>query len=273
MKASEFYQEGRLDQAVTTATEEVKADPANVGKRCFFSDLLCFSGEWERADQQLDAAAQFGPGPSVAVVLRRQLIRAEAARRQCFLEGRPPELIEQPSEDVRSRLALVIALREGKANVAARLLAEGKARQTSVSGVCNDRPFERFEDLDELTASFFEVFTATGKYYWIPFASVARLELTAPTTTQDLLWRCARVVLRVAPQALPEGVIYLPVLYVGSSASRDDQLKLGRRTDWSGGGTAPFRGLGQRIFDVSGVEIPILELQRVEFGPGRAGDV
>ena len=265
MTASEYYRAGQLEDAIVAATREVKAEPGDIARRCFLSDLLCFAGDLERADRQLDAAAQFSPAPVPAVALRRQLLRAEQARRQFFTQGRMPELLDQPSGELRLRIKASIAVREGALDAAVKLLAEAETLRPAVSGVCNDQPFDSFSDLDEFTSSFFEVFTATGKYYWIPVDCVDRLEFLAPATTQDLLWRCARITLRASGGAPPDGVVYFPTLYHGSHANPDNRVKLGRLTDWSGGGEAPYRGLGQRVCAAGGLEVPILEFTRLEF--------
>lgn len=264
MNASEYYRAGQLAKATEAALGEVKADPGDAAKRCFLADLLCFAGDLERAERHLDAAAQLDSTRGMAVALRRQLLRAEQARRQCFTAGRLPELIDQPSPELRLRLQAAIALRDDDLDAVGKFLAEAELKRTVVSGICNDRPFDGFSDLDELTSSFFEVFTATGKYYWIAADVVDRFEFVAPVTVQDLLWRTARMALRQGAAAL-DGLVYLPTLYHGSYASGDDQVKLGRMTDWVGGEKAPYRGRGQRVFEVGGIEVPILELRRVEF--------
>jgi type VI secretion system protein ImpE len=263
MNASEYYRAGQLANATEAALGEVKADPGDVAKRCFLADLLCFAGDLERAERHLDAAAQLDATWAMVVALRRQLLRAEQARRQCFSAGRLPEFIDQPSPELRLRLQAAIALRDKDLDAAGKLLSDAESKRTVMSGICNGRPFDGISDLDELTSSFFEVFTATGKYYWIAADTVERLEFVAPVTAQDLLWRTARMALRKGATAL-DGLVFFPTLYEGSHTSADDQVKLGRMTDWIGGETAPYRGLGQRVFEVGGLEVPILELGRLE---------
>jgi type VI secretion system protein ImpE len=268
VNASDYFQAGQLDAATSGALAEVKANPADVPRRCFLSDLLCFAGDLDRADKQLEAAAQFGSPHGKDIVLRRQLVRAEKARRQVFVERRVPELLEQPSEDLRLRMQAIIATREGKHDQSRGLLAQAESQRTPLQGQCNQQPFEGFSDLDELTSSFFEVFTANGKYYWISFGEVQRLEFQAPAEPRDLLWRCARILLQGGSAPALEGVVYFPALYYGSAGSADSRVKLGRMTDWTGGGEEPYRGLGQRLFQVGTLEIPMLELNLMEFQQG-----
>jgi len=265
MTASEYYCAGKLEDATAAAIRDVKAEPGAIDRRCFLSDLLCFAGDLERADRQLDAAAQLSTPPVPAVALRRQLLRAEQARREFFAQGRLPEFLDQPTGELRLRIKASIALREGALDAFAEFLTQAEDLRPALCGVCNDQPFSTFSDLDEFTSSFFEVFTATGKYYWIPSDCVERIEFLAPGTTQDLLWRCARITLPASGGLPPNGVVYFPTLYHGSHANPDNRIKLGRLTDWTGGGEAPFRGLGQRVFVADGREVPILDFTRLEF--------
>jgi type VI secretion system protein ImpE len=268
MPASEHYQAGRLREALVAATEEVKARPGDASHRGFLCELLCFAGELERADRQLDALGQLDPQQAMGVSLLRHLLRAEQARQQFHAEGRLPEFLTAVSPDLRRRLAASIALREGKGAEAARLLEEAEAERPRVPGRLNGEPFEDFRDLDDLSASFFEVLAASGKYYWIPAELVELIEFHPPERPHHLLWRPARMVVRGGG---PDGVVYLPALYAGSHRSDDDRLRLGRATDWSGGEGEPVRGVGQRTFLAGERDVPILELERLEFTGGASG--
>ena len=55
--ATKHFQAGRLSEAVTAALAEVKARPGDTARRLFLAELLCFAGELERADRQLDVVA------------------------------------------------------------------------------------------------------------------------------------------------------------------------------------------------------------------------
>ena len=78
---------------------------------------------------------------------------------------------------------------------------------------------------------------------------------------RDLLWRRAHLIVRGGP----DGEVFLPVLYPGAAGEADEQIRLGRSTDWRGGDAVPVRGVGQRTFLVGEDARPILELQTVTF--------
>jgi type VI secretion system protein ImpE len=89
------------------------------------------------------------------------------------------------------------------------------------------------------------------------------MEFREPVRARDLLWRRTHLIVRDGP----DGEVFLPVLYPGAAGEPDERIKLGRMTDWRGGDNAPSRGVGQRIFAVGDLDVPILELKTVTFGP------
>jgi type VI secretion system protein ImpE len=259
MGANEQYQSGDLRGALAAATEEVRKHPADTSRRGFLTELLCAAGELERADRQLDALGQQDPQAALGVSMFRQLIRAEQARQQFYSEGRVPEFLAEISPLLRLHLEGSLLLREGQGTEAAAVLAKAEGQRPHVSGTSDGRSFDDLRDLDDLTAPVFEVLTSTGKFYWIPIEQVELVEFRAPARPRDLLWRRARMVVRGGP----DGEVFLPVVYAGTSGEADDRLKLGRATEWRGGDGTPVRGLGQRTFLVGDEAVPILELKEL----------
>ena len=259
MNAHEHFQAGSLQEAVAAGLQDVKSHPSDAGKRRFLCELLCFTGDLERADRQLDAMGQLISDDSedlVSISLFRQLIRGEQARRQFYSEGRLPEFLNnEVTPHLRRHLEAAVLLREGKQAEAAGVLALAEERRPKIHGACNGQPFDDLRDLDDLTSSFFEVLTSTGKYYWIPVDSVELVEFRAPVRPRDLLWRRAHMIVRAGP----DGEVFLPALYAGAAADPDDRIRLGRSTEWRG--DAPVRGFGQRMFLIGDDAHSIMELQ------------
>jgi type VI secretion system protein ImpE len=259
--ASELFDTGDLSASIEAALRHVRKHPTDTGSRGFLCELLCFAGQWERADKQLEAIVQQDAEAMVGAGMIRQLIRAENARSQFYREGRVPELVGEVEPLLRRHLEASVCLREGDIPRAAELLAEAEEQRKPVAGTCNGEAFGDWRDLDDLCGPFFEVLTATGKYYWLPCDQVAALEFRPPRQARDLLWRAAHVTF--ADQR--DGEIYLPALYAQSFDTEDDRLKLGRATQWHGGDGAPVRGVGQRMFLVGEEARSVMELERVEF--------
>lgn len=262
MNAQELYQLGDLTTAITAALDEVKKHPTDTARRGFLCELLCFTGDMERVDKQLDALGHQDPQALVGVALFRQLVRGELARQQFYQAGAVPEFLDVPHDTLKQHLEASILLREGKPDEAVALLAKAEEERPHVAGTCNGQPFDDLRDCDDLTACFFEVLTSTGKYYWVPIESVEFLEFRVPQRPRDLFWRRAHMIVRGGP----DGEVFLPTIYAGTAAEGDDPLRLGRATDWRGGQGAPMAGRGLRTFLVGDQDRTILELETLTIG-------
>ncbi len=169
----------------------------------------------------------------------------------------------EPVETIRLHLEALVAIREHDLEQAAVLLRQAEDARPTASGTCGGKPFADFRDVDDVTASFFEVLATNGSYFWIPIDRVVSVEFHAPQRPRDLLWRKCEMTVRDGP----DGEVCIPATYPETSAAQDNQLSLGRATDWSGGDEeAPARGRGQRIFLVDDEPIPIMQLTTLEFG-------
>src|SRR5579872_1785631 len=154
MTVMEFFQSGRLQEAIQALGEEVRNAPLDARKRTFLFELLCFAGEYDRAEKHLDVLAQAGPDSATGALLYRAALAAERSRRDLFEKkeypGPPPDAGE-------------------------------------LRGTCNGQPFESIEDSDPRIGPRIEMFAA-GQYMWLPLAHVASIEIQAPKRLRDLLW-------------------------------------------------------------------------------------
>lgn len=254
------FDAGDLAGAVTAGIEDVRQHPTDTQKRLFLAELFCFQGDIERADRQLEVIVQQQPD-AILVLQFRQLLRAEQQRQETFKQGRAPEFLRDPPEHLRLQLRAVVECRDGDLAAAQSALAQAEQVRPELSGSCDGKPFRGFRDLDDLSGSFFEVLTSNGQYYWVPFETIQSMQFRSPTAPRDLLWR--RVSMAVADG--PEGEVFVPATYVGSSRSDEDALRLGRGTDWREDSTGPARGVGQRIYLVGDEDRAALELREIEF--------
>jgi type VI secretion system protein ImpE len=261
MSVQELFSTGQIAQAVEIVTADVKKKPGDLDSRALLAQLLCFKGELERADKQLDVISTQSPESAMTVALFRQLIRGEQARVDFHSGGRVPEFLTEPSESLRLVLKAGIALRENHPAEAVELLTEAEEKRPEVKGTCNGKPFEDFRDLDDFYVGFFEVLTSTGKYYWIPTEKIRRIEFHEPGSPRDLFWREVEMDVDQGP----EGVVYLPVIYYGSSDSDDEIIQRGLATDWFEPESGPVRGIGQRMFLMGEEDISMMDLQELEF--------
>jgi type VI secretion system protein ImpE len=265
--AGELLAAGDLDGAIQAATAEVKAKPKDLESRWLLAELLILSGQHDRADAQFDAVIAVEPRAAVSAIPIRHLLRAEAARRQFYDEGRVPELLDGADQQVRDRLEAFVLLRAGRAADAGLLVERAEKARPALGGKLtlakeeSERSFSDFRDLDDITAEVFEVLTQTGKYYWIEMRRVQLIEFTPPERPLDLIWRPVRMVVKDAFDAQ----VHLPAVY-GTLKAADTASRLGRRTDWLGDDGEAIVGVGRRSFVVDGEEqVDMMALGSITF--------
>jgi type VI secretion system protein ImpE len=262
--AADHFTTGDLQAAVAAAIDHVRHHPTDRPGRFALAELFAFTGDLERADKQLDV---LGTAPDaqdmMAVLMLRQLLRAETVRRQVFDDGRAPEFLTPPPPAVRSLLEGLLHIRQGRPDEAMNCLCAAEEARPKLTGTLDGVPFDDFRDLDDVCGPILEVMTGHGQYYWVPLETIASITFEPPVLRCDLLWRRAKLVVRGGP----EGDVFLPCLYAGSHSDADDAIKLGRKTDYRGGDGAPTRGHGLREFLVGEDVKPVMELGKLEFTP------
>jgi type VI secretion system protein ImpE len=241
MTATELFQAGRLDEAIAALGAELREHPDDAQRRRFLFELLCFAGQYDRAERQLDVLGAAAPDAGVGALFYRAALAAE-----------------------RTRQAHFDALASGTPEAA----PEGAPTPTAARPVAarvNGRPVEGLRDADPRLGARLEVFAA-GQYCWLPFAHITSITLEPPKRLRDLLW--APAVVRTGPEFRGRelGEVLLPVLAPGSARHPEPAVRLGRVTEWvelADGTEAPA---GQKLLLGDGdEEFPLLELREVEF--------
>ena len=230
MGAKELFQAGKLNEAVQALGAEVRDNPTDVRRRTFLFELLCFQGEYDRAEKHLHVLAGSNPEAQMGAVLYFSALHAERVRHDLFLKK------EYPS-----------------------VPASGNTRGGTIDG----RPFEAFEDADPRVGPRLELFAA-GAYLWIPFEHIEAIEIQKPSRLRDLLWVPALVRTGPSFRGTELGEVLLPVLSPFSYKHPDDNVRLGRATKWQevDGLQVP---VGQRMFSVDEDEVSLLDSRLIEF--------
>ncbi|HYM75935.1 MAG TPA: type VI secretion system accessory protein TagJ [Candidatus Dormibacteraeota bacterium] len=237
MNPLELYRAGRLGDAIKSLSAELRDNPTDVRRRTFLFELLCFAGEYERADKQLEVLAQAGPQSEMGVLLYRSALFAERQRQDVFERGEFPSQ-QSDDSDVPNR-----------------------------GGTANGKMFDYFSDADPRTGAKLEIFAA-GNYLLLPLEHVASIEIPPPTKLRDLIWTPAAVRTTPSFKGTELGEVLLPVLAPFSWRHPDEGVRLGRMTVWEKPeGTEYQIPFGQKMWLVDDEEIPFLELRALEFNP------
>jgi type VI secretion system protein ImpE len=267
-QAKELLEAAKLNDAIEQVTNEVRSDPGDASRRTFLFELLCFAGEWERAEKQLDVIGHQSAQAELGVMIYRANIKAERERRRLFAEGVHPHFLKEPPAYVDLNLAALNQMRSGQLKEARATLDRAEEERPAIPGKLNGQDFADFRDDDDFVAPVLELIVK-DKYVWMPLEQIKSVEISPPNKLRDLLWASARV------EALDGtiGEVYMPALYEGTSEHADDQARLGRLTDWRQLGEDLYRTVGLRMFRVNDQDTTLFEARTIEFSNGGAAEV
>jgi len=147
----------------------------------------------------------------------------------------------------------------GQFAAAADVRARAFEAAPAVAGTLDGQPFEWIADADSRLGPLLEVIL-DGKYYWVPFSRIARMEMDKPTDLRDLVWTPMRFVWTNGGAVTG----HVPVRYAGTENAPDDALKLARSTTWQEAAPDCFLGLGQRVLATDAGDHPLLECRAIE---------
>lgn len=232
MNAQALYQAGQLDEAIAALGAEVREHPLDLRRRTFLFELLCFNGDYDRAEKQLDVLAQGGQQAELGSLFYRSALHAERLRQEMFTTGHFP-LDREPH---------------------------------AVSGTINGRSFGSLTDADPRIGARLEVFVA-GQYVWLPLELIASVRMEPPARLRDLLWIPAIVTAAPALRDIELGEVLVPALTPLSYTHPDGPVRLGRVTAWQSVDPEREAPVGQKMLLVDGEEFPILELRELDIVP------
>ncbi len=235
MKAKELFEAGKVREAERELTSYLRDHPMDVAQRTFLFELLCFSGNYDRAEKQLSVLAQGNADRELGAVLYYAALHAEKTRHQLF----------EKQEFPKDRSA------------------------GSSGGTLNGKPFQSLRDADPDIGPRLEVFAA-GAYLWIPFEHIASLEMEPPRRLRDTLWSPAMVRTGPSFKGTDLGEVLIPAIYPFSWKHPDENVWLGRVTDWAADDEGNQYPSGQKILLLDGEEIPFLEVRSLEFAQSAA---
>ena len=227
--AKELFAAGKVREAERTLTAYLREHPSDISQRTFLFELLCFAGDYARAEKQLAVLAGGGVEAETGAIVYYAALHAEKTRYELFEKSAFPS---GPTKCPRGRL--------------------------------NGKDFTEVRDADPDIGARLEVFAA-GSYVWIPFEHIATVEMGPPQRLRDTLWAPAMVQAAPSFEGMDLGEVLIPAIYPFSWKHPDEAVWLGRVTDWAADEDGKEYPSGQKILVVDGEEIPFLEVRSIEF--------
>ncbi|MCU0940355.1 MAG: tetratricopeptide repeat protein [Burkholderiaceae bacterium] len=256
--AEQALKEGDAKRALQLLTDQVRSRPQDAKLRVFLFQLLCITGQWDRALNQLNVSLGLDPGTLPMVQTYREAIACEALRMQVFAGQKVPMLFGEPETWIA--LLIEAMLREGRGEPdAARQLREQALEQApTTAGQVDGQAFEWIADADTRLGPTIEA-VINGRYYWLPWNRLAKVDIDAPADLRDAVWMPAHFEFTNGGDVV--GLI--PTRYSDTDLAAGDLLALARRTEWRERLPGVFVGLGQRLLTTDVGDHALMDLRSV----------
>lgn len=245
---------GSVAQALQNAEVHVRQRPGDFDARWQLFQWLCVSGDWTRALKQLQVATQLTQDFSPTAHVYRDLIRAETFRAEVLTGKREPGAL-LPTLGWITPLCEALKLADsGDVEGADQYRRQALSEAPGSSGALDGAAFDWITDSDTRYGPTCELLSG-GRYAWLPFAQLQKLEMGPVTGLLDLVWRPATVTL--ADGSITRG--FAPVRYPGSE-NGGDAIKLARETHWTERGQTAVVALGQKTWMTDAGDIGLLDV-------------
>jgi type VI secretion system protein ImpE len=229
LSAKELFKAGKVRETIEALTAYLREHPSDVGQRTFLFELLCFAGEFTRAEKQLAVLGSGTPDKETGAVVYYAALHAEKTRHELFAKR------DFPSDS-----------------------------PPCPSGELNGTPFTDLRDANPAIGARMEVFAA-GSYVWLPLQHLASIQMEPPQRLRDTFWAPALVQAAPSFRGMDLGEVLIPAVYPFSWEQPDEQVWLGRVTEWFVDQEGREFPAGQKMLLVDGEEFPFLEVRSLIF--------
>ena len=259
--AERALKDGDPAAALAQLQDQVRARPADASLRVFLFQLLCVLGQWDRALNQLKVASDLDPAALAMAQMYGEAVRCEAIRAEVFAGRKSPVVFGEPDQWLALLVESLLVKGQGEDARSEQLRLRAFDDAPASSGSIDGRPFEWIADADSRLGPVLEA-VINGRYYWVPFSRLARIDIEPPEDLRDMVWMPAHLQFENGG----ETVALIPTRYPGSDQSPDGQIALARKTVWQEVGPDIHHGLGQRVLVTDAEEVPLLEIRTISVG-------
>ncbi|GAA5182391.1 type VI secretion system accessory protein TagJ [Niveibacterium umoris] len=260
--AEQAIRDADPDAALKHLQDGVRANPSDPKLRVFLFQLLSVLGQWDRALNQLNVAAELDASTLAMAQMYREALRCEVLRAEVFSGRRSPLIFGMPQQWLALLIESLLTAGQGDAAHAGQLREAAFEQAPPTSGTLDGEAFDWIADADMRLGPVCEA-VINGKYYFVPFEALSRISIEAPEDLRDLVWMPAHFEFTNGGEAV--GVI--PTRYAGSESDPDPLIRLARKTEWNEPASGVFHGLGQRIFTTDAGDHPLMGIREIRFTP------
>jgi type VI secretion system protein ImpE len=262
MNAEHYIQNGQLKEALAALQEDVRSKPQDARLRVSLFQLDCVLGALDKALIQLQVLSNMNADTMLMAQIFQPIVACELLRREVFAGKRTPLIFGEPAEWVGLLVQASQFAAKGQFEQARAFRDQAYEAAPATVGKVNDTSFEWIADADSRIGPLLEAMIS-GKYYWVPFSHIQRLQVPKPSDLRDLVWAPAQFTWVNGGEAAG----HIPCRYPDTENAVDDALRMARRTNWTEPVEGYSIGLGQRLLTTDAADYPLLECRDIMFNP------
>jgi type VI secretion system protein ImpE len=232
-QATDLLKAGKLNEAIQSVIQTVRDKPTDDKARTFLFELLCFAGEYDRAEKHLDALLENKTETLHGALLYKAALHAQRTRESFYANSEYKNASAESDEPISASI--------------------------------NGKQYANVRDADPRVGARLEVF-AGGSFMWIPFRHLERVDIEKPKRLRDLLWAPSRVV-NASTFKEELGDVLLPAITAEATRDESELVKLGRETYFGVDEDGLEIPVGQKLLLADDEEIPLLEVRELVFVP------
>ena len=259
--------EGNLAVALQQTQEKIRQEPAKPKLRILLFQLHCVLGNWDKALNQLNVLRELDPISLLMVQTYEQVLLCEVLRKQVFAAKKTPLIFGEPQAWIALLLEALNLENSGNLQQAEALRNKAFAQAPASAGNIDGSAFQWIADADSRLGPIVEVIL-NGRYYWIPFQQISRIELEQPADLRDVVWLPAQFTWVNGGQASA----LIPCRYPGSENAGDNRIQLSRMTEWEDYAEGGSRGLGQRLWATDVDDYALMDVRNVHIDPASGSE-
>jgi len=259
VQAEKELHQGNLNEALLELQNQIRKEPANPKLRIFLFQLLTVTGQWERALTQLKVLGDLDASALLMVQTYQTAVQCEALRAEVFNGKQTPLIFGEPPHWLAMLIEALRLAAEGHFSEALTLRTQALEQAPANSGSIDGVDFAWIADADSRLGPVVEGIV-NGRYYWIPFQQIRKIEIEAPADLRDVVWMPAQFTWINGGAA--SGLI--PTRYPGVEKSEDNQIRLARKTEWEEYSDGIFCGIGQRLLATDLQDYALMDIRKIE---------
>lgn len=264
--AEELIKQGNPREALAALNQAIRSKPDDSRLRVFLAQLRAVLGDYEKALEQLQVAAQLDAKNLLMAQVVRQAIICEKLRQEVFAGERTPMIVGESGEWVGMLVQALQHSARGNTAAGGELRARALEAAPATGGTIEfdtadgntKHEFEWLADADSRLGPMLEVIV-DGRYYWAPFERIKEIKIEKPADLRDVVWMPVTLTWSTAAST----VAFIPTRYAGTERAQDGSLLMARATEWTELEAGAYSGIGGRLLASDQGEYPILTVRKL----------